>query len=106
MTREIFNHPRTELKSTVIFGEQFTLDSRPLATPSGRLVPGPLFSSQEYEKLTQLSKDQADTLELFVLPTVTQLARISLNATTGAGSYRHIRTIKIGHAMANCPPAA
>lgn len=83
MTQKIFNHPRTELKPTVIFGENFTLDSRPFVTPAGRLLPGPLFSSQEYEKITQLVNDQDGALELFVLPTATQLARISLNATSG-----------------------
>lgn len=85
MPMSSFEHPRPELQRTIIFGEEPTLDPFPIEVASGRLIPGPEFSRQEFAKLHELAyqQDTAETLKLFNLPSVRSLARISINSATG-----------------------
>ena len=80
-----FNHKRPELNQTIIFGEVPKLDLEPIEAANGRLIPGYKFSERESRLLWNLAKDQGDgrSLELFILPTVKQLGRISLASGMG-----------------------
>ncbi|RYF28934.1 MAG: hypothetical protein EOO17_03415 [Chloroflexi bacterium] len=78
-----FDHERPEVRPTVLFGPSDHVDPDPLVGANGRLIPGPKFSQKELAKLVHLAESQREALELFTLPTIEQLGRISLSATTG-----------------------
>lgn len=78
-----FEHARPELNQTVIFGETPRLDPNPVVGENGRLIPGPAFSQTEFGMLERLVTSDHETLDLFLLPTERQLARISINQTFG-----------------------
>ena len=85
MSMSSFEHPRPELRRTIIFGEEPKLDPTPIEGANGRLIPGPEFSHQEFDTLHELAyqQDTAEMLKLFDLPSVRSLGRISINSTTG-----------------------
>jgi hypothetical protein len=78
-------YPRPELRRTIIFGEEPRLDPFPVEGANGRLIPGPEFSQQEFDILYELAHQQAtaETLDLFILPSIRSRGRISINDTTG-----------------------
>jgi hypothetical protein len=74
-----YEYPRTELLTTVVFGESMRLDGNPFETAAGRIIPGTVFAAQELESLRVVA-----TFGTAVpVPSVAQLSRITINAVSG-----------------------